>query len=79
MKIIKSKKYNDKDIAVVIIENTVYLTINNEVTAPIEDMSIEALLSEEWVPDALLDMEIEKMIKEDTVDEEFEELAKLLD
>lgn len=79
MKIIKSKKYNNKDIAVVIIENTVYLTINNEVTAPIEDMSIEALLSEEWVPDALLDMEIEKMIKEGTVDEEFEELAKLLD
>ncbi len=79
MKIIRSGKAGNDTVAIGIDKNKVFLVVNNKINKKIEDMSIKSLLCEDWVADALLNMEISKIEDTRRVDKEFDELASLLD
>lgn len=79
MKIVIKTNNLDNEIALGAENNEVYLLINEEIYHKVEGMSLESLISEDWIPQAVLEMEIEVMMKYKKINEELDELAKLLD
>ena len=79
MNILISKKTIHGEVAVGIKKNKVYTLINNNILTSHDDMSVDALMSEDWVPCAFLNMEIQRLDMLNTIDEEFNKLAKMID
>lgn len=79
MKVITSKKDMHENIVELAIENNeAYIIKNKSTPILMSDMKANALLSEDWVADAFLDMYIEKTQGKDD-NSEFEKLASMLD
>lgn len=79
MKVIASKKDTYENIIELAIENNeAYIIKNKSTPILIDNMKASALLSDDWVADAFLDMYIAKTQEKDD-NSEFEKLASMLD
>lgn len=76
--VIKTNNLDD-EISLSTEDDKVYLLINGKIDHIVEGMSLESLISEDWIPQAVLEMEIEVMMKYKKINEELDEPAKLLD